>query len=54
MEDMVFIRNLVGEKKKKKRQCNTEGDTFFFRLNVSCLKNGKPTSSSDPNEKEKR
>lgn len=54
MEDMVFIRNLVGEKKKKKRQCNTEADTFFFRLNVSCLKNGKPTSSSDPNEKEKR
>ena len=53
MEDMVFIINLVGEKKKK-RQCNTEGDTFFFRLNVSCLKNRKPTSSSDPNEKEKR
>lgn len=54
MEDTVFTRNLVGEKKKKTRKEAVQHRgryIFFFSLNASCAKNGKPTSSSDPDEK---
>ena len=57
MEDTVFTRNLVGEKKKKTRKEAVQHRgryIFFFSLNASCAKNGKPTSSSDPDEKQKR
>lgn len=41
MEDMVFIRNLVGEKKKKKEAVQHRGRYIFFQAQCFMSKKWK-------------